>query len=200
MTRWARVVLVGSACSSVACLGGTTTRETVRGRLAFVQGATATGTFGDEKSYSIANGDFRFAGKRQWGLGTFLTCDPSPNQAREAFVCQRHENMRERVLVVSVEGDRPKAVQIHDGDLRDSTRSSPAWVGDPPGAWLILQDFLYNVETGEKRTIKDVPGSYHAAFRAVSPDAETVVYQLSCMGGLAESEAEKRIEALCAEA
>jgi hypothetical protein len=107
-------------------LGETETHETVRGRLKFVWTATATGTYGDEKSDTISNGDFRFSGKRQWALGTYVTCDPSPNQAREAFVCRRQEDRRSLVDVASVLSDRPNT------------------------------------------------------------DAETVVYQLDCMGGMAE--------------
>ena len=201
MTGWARAAFPILAATAAACglLGETVTHETVRGRLKFVQDATATGTYGSEKSYSISNGDFRFQGRHQWGLGTFVVCIPSPNEAREAFVCSRHEDMRERIDLVSVVSDEARAVSVYDGDLRDDV-GLPSWVGDPEGAWLIVKDFLYDAETGEKRTIKGAPGRYDADFRAVSPDVETVVYQLGCMGGMAESETEKRIEALCAEA
>jgi hypothetical protein len=190
-------------CSvAVGCglLGETETHETVRGRLKFVRTQTATGRYGDEKSYTISDGDLRFSGKRLWGLGTYVTCDPSPNEAREAFVCSRHADMHELVDVVSVVSGRPEAVNIHDRDLRQGS-GSPTWAGDREGRWLIVEDLLYDVETGEKRPIKGAPGRYDDAdFRAVSPDAETVVYQLDCMGGMAESETAKRIAALCSEA
>jgi hypothetical protein len=203
MFRCARaLVLAGLGATVGACglLGETETYETVRGRLKFVQKATATGTYGDEKSHSISDGDFRFAGSRVWSLGSFLGCSPSPNEAREAFVCQRHQEMRERIDVVAVVGGKPRAVSVYDGDLRDSTAASPAWVGDREGRWLFFRDFLYDVETAEKRRIKGAPGHYDAEFRAASPDAERVVYQLRCMGTTGESETEKQMDALCADA
>jgi hypothetical protein len=203
MIRCARAVALSILCATAAAcglLGETKTYETVRGRLKFVQSATATGTYGDHRtSYTISNGDFRFSGSRVWSLGSFIVCSASPNEAREAFLCQRHENRRDLVDVVSVVNDRPRAVTIYDGDLVDHA-GSPEWVGDRAGAWLIVRDFLYNVETGEKRPITGAPSPYHADFRAASPDAETVVYQLPCMGGMAESETAKQIEALCADA
>jgi hypothetical protein len=202
MTRRARGAafsILGATAVACGLLGETVTHETVRGRLKFVQSATATGTYGDEKSYSISNGDFRFSGRHQRGLGTFTTCRPSPNEAREAFACQRQENRRDLVDVVSVVDDRPTATNIYDGDFAQVT-GAPGWAGDGEGRWVIFGDLLYDVQAGEKRPIKGAPGRYDADFRAVSPDAETVVYQLGCMGGLAESETEKRIEALCAEA
>lgn len=201
MIRSARTAALVSLGASAACglMGETETHETVRGRLKFVQTATATGTYGDEKSYSISNGDFRFDGARVRSLGSFAACSPSPNKAREAFVCWRHAGLHERVDVVSVVGDTPRAVNIHDGDLADTT-GAPAWVGDREGAWLIVRDFLYGVESGERRPIPGAPSSFHAAFRAASPDVETVVYQLRCTAAMAESETERRIEALCADA
>jgi hypothetical protein len=195
--RAAVLSILSAAAAGCGLLGETETHETVRGRLEFVWTQTATGSYGDEKSYSISNGDFRFSGRRQWGLGTFVTCDPSPNEAREAFACWRQEDGRSLVDVISVVGDRPKAVNIYEGN----GTGSPVWAGDGEGRWVIFEDFLYDVEAGEKRPIKGAPRRYDdLGFRAVSPDAETVVYQLDCMGGLAESETEKRIEALCAEA
>jgi hypothetical protein len=196
----ARSAALSILCAAGACLGETETHEAVRGRLKFVWTATATGTYGDEKSYSISNGDFRFSGRRQWALGTYVTCNPSPNEAREAFACWRQEGRRSLVDVVSVVNDRPRATNIYDGDsLHDP--GSPEWTGDREGRWVILSDFLYDAEGGEKRPIQGAPGRYDDVdFRAVSPDAETVVYQLDCTGGMAESDTAKRIEALCAEA
>jgi hypothetical protein len=189
-------------CATVpACglLGETKTDEIVRGRLKFVQSATATGTIGNgEKKYSISPGDFRFKGSHMWGLGSFVVCEASPNETREAFVCNRHEDMRELVDLVSVVNDMPRALNIYDGDLRKEI-PLPSWVGDGEGAWVLVDDFLYDVETGEKRTIKDAPGIYEAEFRAVSPDVETVVYQLDCAGAKPESDTGRRMEALCAD-
>jgi hypothetical protein len=202
MMRCARAAALAGLCSTAAAcglLGETTTHESVRGRLKFVYTSTATGSYGNEKTYSFSSGHFRFSGSRVWALGSFPSCSPSPNEAREAFACSRQEDMRELVDVVAVVGDRPRAVNIHDGDLRDSTHS-PAWVGDREGRWLVFKDFLYDVETGEKRPITGAPGPYDAAFRAASPDVETVAYQLPCLAGLAESETAKKIEALCADA
>jgi hypothetical protein len=202
-TRRARRTGVAILCATAAgcgLLGETKTDEIVRGRLKFVQSATATGTIGNgEKKYSISPGAFRFEGRSMWGLGSFVVCEASPNEAREAFVCNRHEDLRELVDLVTVVNDRPRAVNIYDGDLRKEI-PLPSWAGDREGAWVIVDDFLYHVETGEKRAIKEAPGHYEAEFRAVSPDAETVVYQLDCYGGMAESDTAKRMEALCADA
>jgi hypothetical protein len=192
-------VILCATASACGLLGETKTWETVRGRLKFVQSGTATGSYANEKTYSISSGALYFSGKRFRFLDTIDGCDPSPNEAREAFVCTSSGDLRLEVSVVSAANDKPKSVVIHEGDSRDAV-GLPEWVGDREGAWLIFGDFLYDVETGEKRTIKDAPGIYEAQFRAVSPDVETVVYQLDCPGAMAESDTGKRMEALCADA
>jgi len=106
-----------------------------------------------------------------------ITCEASPSQAVEALKCISFRDMKETVYIVRMKNDKPElvtaaAIESVKGD------DSGSWTDD--GHWLLFRNYFFNVETSEKKEVKNLPGEVDNCFVVASPDLETIIYRDNC--------------------
>lgn len=104
-------------------------------------------------------------------------CEASPNAALEILKCESLAGRKNTVYILRMNNDQPEWVTAYEVPYeRDD--SSGEWAD--AGRRLLFKDFLFNAQTSEKRAIKLLPEDPRKAYRAVSPDLKTIVFEEKC--------------------
>ncbi len=155
------------------------TEKMVRGRLKYIVTESPTGGGHGWGGWRVSNREFYVNGKK-WSPEAFdlskmeVRCYANPDEAFEAFKCDGFSDDKEFTAVLRMKGDAAEWVLASEKPAY-SGNTFGEWFGK--GRWLVFKDYFYNVETSEKRAIKELPGEPAFYFGSVSPDLKTIVYQ-----------------------
>ena len=181
------LVTIGLGC------GKSETDEVKSGRLKYVKTLRygSVGTHGSQGWY-VSDRKFLVDG-RKWSpdgikIKEIGDCDSSPNEAVEALKCYSYIDLKQQIHILRMKEDQPEWLTISGAS---DGSDSGIWVGD--GHWLLFKDFYFNVETSERREIKNLPDYPKDNFMAASPDLETIIYEESCLMSLYNSETREKI-------
>ncbi len=173
--------------------GESKTDEVKSGKLKYVETLQygSVGTHGSQGWY-VSDRKFFVDGK-SWSPDGIKTkdlgnCDSSPNEAVEALKCRSYIDSKQQIHILRMKNGKPEWLTI-SGASGDS--DAGIWVGE--GHWLLFKDFYFNVETSERREIKNLPDYPKDNFMAASPDLETIIYEESCLMSLYDSETREEI-------
>ena len=151
------------------------------GRLEYIEYLRfgATGTHGG-KGWYIDDRELKFDGK-SWKPEKIdvkdLKCEPSPNQSVEALKCYSFGNMKQTVFIVRVSNNKPEFIEAA---AIESVKGNDSGNWTEDGRWLLFRNYFFNVETSEKREVKNLPGNVDNCFITAAPDLETIIYRDNC--------------------
>lgn len=106
-----------------------------------------------------------------------ITCEENPNEAVESLKCQSFKDMKQTVYIIRLKGDQPELVKASEIEFVKGDDSGK-WADD--GHWLLFRNYYFNVETSEKKEVKNLPGEVDNCFIVASPDLETIIYRDNC--------------------
>ena len=104
------------------------------------------------------------------------SCETSPNSSVKVLKCVVIKTDGGGTILIREKNDQPETQQISEGY---DNKNEGEWVNFE-GRWLLFRNYLFNVETGERKDIKQLPedpgGSYRSLI-GMSPDMKTAVFQ-----------------------
>lgn len=165
------------------CGGESKFEEVKSGRLRFVKTLRygLVGTHGS-KGWYVSDRKF-FVNDKNWSPENVDVkedvsyCEPSPNESLELLKCESYSGSKGSVFILRFNGENPEWIKASDAPYGRGNNFGE-WTGK--GRWLLFRKYFFNVETSEKKEIKDLPSDPGEYFRAASPDLRTIVFEETC--------------------
>lgn len=104
-------------------------------------------------------------------LKDFSSCEASADENLEVLKLLNTSHDKGGTYILQLKNGKPELEKITE---KYESTDQGEWTND--GRWLLFQEYMANVVTGERRNIKRLPDSPDGNFLGVSPDLQTIVY------------------------
>jgi hypothetical protein len=120
-------------------------------------------------------------------LNDLASCEASSDPNLEVLKFSNVDHDKGGTFILRLKDGKPETQKITE---KYESKDQGEWTND--GHWLLFQEYMTNVVTGERKNIKRLPESPETNFLGVSPDLQTIVYLESGFLELNQNGSEKQ--------